>query len=153
MKRSNFFIPLKNDVKSDTGCVSANYMEKLGMVHQVGAGMYTHLPLGFTIIKNVKETLNKHLLKAGCAEHQFPSIQPLPLWEKSGRLGIFGNSIFTFKDQHDKGICLAPTHEILAAHTAKQFVRSYKDLPIRISQTHSKFRDEERPRRLTENKA
>lgn len=146
MKRSNFFIPMKKDSKADSNCKSCIYMEKLGMVHNVGAGMYTHLPLSFKIFQNVKDILNKHLLDAGCSLHQFSAIQPVNLWKDSGRFEIFGDSIFTLQDKHKKDICLAPTHEVMAAYTGKSFIKSYKDMPIRISQIQTKFRDETRPR-------
>jgi prolyl-tRNA synthetase len=145
MKRTNFFIPFKKNVNLD-GAASAVYMEKMGMTHAVGAGMYTHLPLGFRVFNNLKTVLNKHLYLAGCGQHQFPALQPLSMWEASGRLEIFGNSIFRFKDQHGKDVCVAPTHEVAAAFTARQFVTSYRDLPFRISQIQTKFRDETRPR-------
>ena len=146
MKRSHFFIPMKKEVKTDPSAKSAAYAERIGLAHMIGSGMYTHLPLGYKIFANLKAVLTRHLLAAGCAEHQFPAIQPLSVWKDSGRFEIFGSSIFVMKDQHGRDICLAPTHEVAAAYTAKCFIRSYRDLPVCISQIQTKFRDEARPR-------
>ena len=59
---------------------------------------------------------------------------------------MFGNSIFQLSDQHERPHVLAPTHEATAAETARAFVTSYRDMPIRISQIQIKYRDEARPR-------
>lgn len=148
MRRSNFFMPMRRQVVAGAGSSSksGDYFEQMGMVAKVGAGMYTHLPASFELFRNVKRTLNRHLLAAGCSEHQFPAIQPLSIWKESGRFETFGNIMFNFRDQHGKEVCLAPTHEVLAALTARQFIRSYRDMPVRISQIQTKFRDETRPR-------
>jgi prolyl-tRNA synthetase len=146
MRRSNYFMPMRRQRAARAGNKSGDYFEQMGMIAKVGAGIYTHLPAAFHLFRNVKATLNKHLLKAGCSEHQFPAIHPLNIWQESGRFETFGDIMFVFSDQHNKDMCLAPTHEILAALTAKQFIRSYRDLPVRISQIQTKFRDETRPR-------
>ena len=146
MKRSNFFLPMRREKAVGEPSKSGEYFERMGMVAKVGAGIYTHLPGAYKLFQNVRATLNSHLLKAGCSEHQFPAIQPLNIWKESGRFETFGNIMFSFRDQHDKDVCLAPTHEVLAALTAKQFIRSYRDMPVRISQIQTKFRDETRPR-------
>jgi len=149
MKRSNFFMPMRRDTSrtSPSATVKSDaYFDRLGYVHKIGAGIYTHLPAGHRLFGNVKSVLNRRLVAAGSAEHQFPAIHPTSIWKESGRFEKFGPIMFNFIDQHGKGVCLAPTHEILAAITAKQFVRSYRDLPIRITQTQTKFRDEKRPR-------
>lgn len=114
MKRSNFFLPMRCEKASGEPSKSGEYCERMGMVAKVEAGIYTHLPGAYKLFQNVRATLNSHLLKAGCSEHQFPAIQP--------------------------------THEVLAALTAKQFIRSYSDMPVRLSQIQTKFGDETQPR-------
>ena len=122
------------------------YFDRLGYDDKIAAGIYTHLPAGYRLFGNVKSVLNRHLAEAGSAEHQFPAIHPASIWRESGRFEKFGPIMFSFLDQHGNEKCLAPTHEILAAITAKHFVKSYRDMPIRITQTQTKFRDEKRPR-------
>jgi prolyl-tRNA synthetase len=146
MKRSDFFMPMRRNNTARAVSRSGDYFERMGMVAQVGSGLYTHLPGAFKLFANVKSKLNEHLLAAGCSEHQFPALQPLSIWKGSGRFEVFGDIMFNFRDQHGKDVCLAPTHEVLAALTAKQFIRSYRDMPVRISQIQTKFRDETRPR-------
>jgi prolyl-tRNA synthetase len=150
MKRSDFFMPMRRQMprQQGSGATAKNdvYLQQHGYIAQVGAGIYTHLPAGYKLFRNVKKTLSKYLLRAGCSEHQFPAIQPTAIWKESGRFETFGKIMFNFEDQHGRNVSLAPTHEVIAALTAKQFIHSYRDLPVRINQVQTKFRDETRPR-------
>ena len=147
MLRSALFAPIQREGKKDEASHSAYYFNKMGYTSAIGAGLYTHLPLGHILFNNVKNILNEELEKhAECSFHEFPGVAPEALWQESGRLELFGNSIFRYRDQHGKKMILAPTHEVTAAKTAAQHIRSYKELPVRISQIQNKFRDETRPR-------
>ena len=53
MKYSEFFIPTVKDVPSDAEIISHKLMIKAGMVKQSSAGIYSWLPLGFKVLKNV----------------------------------------------------------------------------------------------------
>lgn len=119
----------------------------MGYIAQVGAGLLTHLPLGLAAFNNLKSVLNRHLEElTNTSFHEFPALHPRSIWEKGGRLEKFGNGIFQLHDQHKRPMVLAPTHEVTAAELAAEFVRSYKELPIRISQVQIKYRGEARPR-------
>jgi len=147
MLRSSLFAPTQRSGKNDEKSHSAYYFRKMGYTASIGSGLYTHLPLGHILFNNVKAILNKELEElAQCSFHEFPGIAPEALWEESGRLELFGKSIFKYSDQHGKKMLLAPTHEVTAAATAAKLIRSHKELPIRISQIQNKFRDETRPR-------
>src|SRR5262249_10242583 len=107
----------------------------------------THLPLGYAAIDNLKRVLNRHLAElTNCSFHEFPALHPLSLWERSGRLEKFGDSIYRLKDQRSRSFLMAPTHEVTAADLPAKFIKSYRDLPVRISQIQIKYRDETRPR-------
>jgi prolyl-tRNA synthetase len=84
--------------------------------------------------------------KAGGQELMMPSLQPLELWEQSGRLASFGKTIFTVKDRKDHIIALGPTHEEIITDLVHRYVKSYRDLPVLPYQIQNKFRDEPRPR-------
>jgi len=147
MLRSALFAPVQRSGKKDEASHSAYYFSKMGYTSTIGAGLYTHLPLGHILFNNVKAVLNQELENlAQCSFHEFPGIAPEALWQTSGRLDLFGKSIFRYEDQHGKSMILAPTHEVTAAATAAQLIQSYKELPVRISQIQNKFRDETRPR-------
>ena len=149
MRRSACFIPTRHEAcpAADETSISAEYLERLGYVSPLASGLYTHLPLGFAAFENLKRILNAHLAEiAGCSFHEFPALHPVGLWERSGRLEKFGPSIFRLKDQRGRPFLLAPTHEVTAADTAARFIKSHRDLPVRISQIQTNYRDEVRAR-------
>lgn len=147
MRRSGLFAPVRRSRTALTEASSAEYLVEMGYIAQVGAGLLTHLPLGLAAFNNLRSVLNRHLEElANCSFQEFPALHPRAIWEKGGRLEKFGRGIFQLHDQHDRPMVLAPTHEVTAAELAAEFVRSYKELPIRISQIQIKYRDEARPR-------
>ncbi|GAI60536.1 unnamed protein product, partial [marine sediment metagenome] len=75
-----------------------------------------------------------------------PALQPLELWQKTGRDLAFGKSLFTFSDRRDRKLALGPTHEEVITKMASYNVRSYRDLPLLAYHIQTKFRDEPRPR-------
>jgi prolyl-tRNA synthetase len=147
MRRSALFCPVRREGRTDDFSNNSYYLERMGFIHPLAAGLYTHLPLGFKLFNNVKNVLRRNLHRiVPHSEHEFPALHPRKLWEDSGRLSVFGNSIFCLEDQHGRPHVMAPTHEATAAATARAFITSYKDMPIRISQIQIKYRDEPRPR-------
>ncbi len=75
-----------------------------------------------------------------------PALNPVELWQKSGREAAFGDNLFHLQDRKERGLVLAPTHEEVMALLASQHVQSYRDLPFMLYQIQTKFRDEPRPR-------
>ena len=75
-----------------------------------------------------------------------PVLQPVELWEKSGRGAAFGDNLFKLKDRKDRILALGPTHEEVVTDLASHYIQSYRDLPQRLYQIQTKLRDEPRPR-------
>ncbi|GAI67832.1 unnamed protein product, partial [marine sediment metagenome] len=84
--------------------------------------------------------------KAGGQELMMPALQPLELWQETGRDLAFSKSLFTFPDRRDRKLALGPTHEEVVAKMASYNVQSYRDLPLLVYHIQTKFRDEPRPR-------
>ena len=75
-----------------------------------------------------------------------PSVQPIELWQQTGRDVDYGKTMAVFKDRHDHLNVLAPTAEEVVTSVAAGEIKSYKQLPINLYQISFKFRDEFRPR-------
>lgn len=146
MRYSGFYIPTLRDDPKDVELVSHRLMLRAGMINQLGSGIYTKLPLFYRLFIKLWQIIREEMDRAGGNEMCFPAIHPSQLWRESGRWEAYGEDMFKFFDRHNREMCLAPTHEIAAAALVKPFVNSYRDLPIRIYQTQTKFRDEVRPR-------
>ena len=84
--------------------------------------------------------------KSKALEVLMPVAQPAEIWKESKRWEEYGPELLRFKDRHDRDFCLGPTHEEVITKIAKQYLRSYKQLPINLYQIQTKFRDEIRPR-------
>lgn len=147
MKQSQLLHPMRrSDSKADDACASSEYFDSKGYTTQLSAGIYTQLPMGYRLFGNVKTILNRELENVGVGLHHFPALHPRSIWEKSGRLASFGNTMFSFQDKDGRDWCLGPTEEVLAADLAGRFIKSYRDMPLIISQTQAKYRNEARPR-------
>jgi prolyl-tRNA synthetase len=116
------------------------------MIHQVAAGMYTYLPLGLRVLRKIEHIVHEEMEKLSAEELFMPVLQPLEMWQETGRDLAFGKSLFTLQDRKGRGLCLAPTHEEVITELVARNVKSYRDLPLYLYQIQTKFRDEPRPR-------
>lgn len=125
---------------------SHRLMLRAGLINQVSAGVYSYLPLAWRSLRKIEQIIREEMDNAGAQELRMPALQPLDLWQQSGRDNDMGATMFRFKDRRDRDMVLAPTHEELITNIVKASVNSYRDLPRMLYQIQTKFRDEERPR-------
>jgi len=116
------------------------------MIRQVAAGVYSYLPLAWRALKKIENIIREEMDKAGGQELMMPVLQPLELWQETGRDLAFGQGLFTLSDRRDRKLALGPTHEEVITELVKYNVQSYRDLPLLLYQIQTKFRDEPRPR-------
>ncbi|MDD2681859.1 MAG: His/Gly/Thr/Pro-type tRNA ligase C-terminal domain-containing protein, partial [Bacilli bacterium] len=84
--------------------------------------------------------------RIGAPELLMPSLQPKDLWVESDRWDDYGKELIRLSDRHDRDFCLGPTHEEVVTEIIRDYVTSYKKLPLALYQIQTKFRDEYRPR-------
>ncbi len=125
---------------------SHRLMLRAGMIHQVAAGVYSYLPLAWRSLRKIENIIREEMDAAGGQELMMPSLQPVELWEHTGRKAAFGDSLFSLEDRRGRPMVLAPTHEEVVTGIVKAHVQSYRDLPLILYQIQTKFRDEPRPR-------
>ena len=125
---------------------SHRLMLRAGMIHQVAAGVYSYLPLAWRSLRKIEDIIREEMDAAGGQELMMPSLQPVELWEHTGRKAAFGDSLFSLEDRRGRPMVLAPTHEEVVTGIVKAHVQSYRDLPLILYQIQTKFRDEPRPR-------
>ena len=117
-----------------------------GFIRQLASGIHTYLPLGWRILLKISNIIREEMDRINGQELLMPAISPKELWEESGRWQEYGDDMFRLKDRKDREYCLCPTHEEIVAETARNKIRSYRDLPQIWYQIQTKFRDEPRPR-------
>lgn len=143
MKISKSFIPTLKEVPSDAIIPSHILMLRSGMVRMLSAGIYSFLPLGYKVIKKISEIINDEMTAIGGQEFHLPALNPREIWEETGRVEAFGDTMFHLKN---RDYVLAPTHEEIMTYHAKGILKSYKDMPQIWYQIQTKFRNEARPR-------
>jgi len=116
------------------------------MIRQLTSGVYSYLPLAWRVLKKIESIIREEMDKAGGQELMLPALQPLELWQESGRDRAFGQGLFTLSDRRDRKLALGPTHEEVITKLVSSNVQSYRDLPLLLYQIQTKFRDEPRPR-------
>lgn len=124
---------------------------RAGFIRQLMAGVYSFLPMGERVLQKLTQIVREEMNRAGGQEVRMPALQPKELWEKQpasgpSRAEIYAPVLFALKDRRGREIVPGPTHEEVVTLLTMEFIRSYRDLPQRVYQIQTKFRDEPRPR-------
>ncbi|WP_353662409.1 proline--tRNA ligase [Hydrogenimonas sp. SS33] len=146
MRFSKMLIPTLKEAPKDAVLPSHIYLVRGGFIYQVASGIYDFLPLGKKVLDKVRAIVKEELDAAGCQEVQLGFVTPAELWKRSGRYEKYGAELLRFEDRKGNEFVLGPTHEEMMVEMVKQFVSSYKQLPLNLYQINLKFRDEARPR-------
>ncbi|MBK7632537.1 MAG: proline--tRNA ligase [Ignavibacteriales bacterium] len=143
MRLSKYFVPTLKEVPNDAVVISHILMLRTGMVRMLSAGIYSFLPLGYRVVKKVSEIIREEMDAISGQEFHLPALNPKEIWEETGRVEAFGDTLFHLKNRE---YVLAPTHEEIMTYHARNVVKSYKDMPQIWYQIQTKFRNESRPR-------
>ncbi|MBI3552914.1 MAG: proline--tRNA ligase [Elusimicrobia bacterium] len=146
MKLSRYLLPTLREAPSDADNVSAQLMQRAGMIRKVASGIYDWLPLGLRVLRKVEKIVREEMDAIGGQEVWLPVIQPKALWQETGRWGVYGKELLRLKDRKDAEFCFAPTAEEVITDLARKEIRSWRQLPAMFYQFGLKFRDEIRPR-------
>ena len=146
MRWSRYFIPTMKESPKDAETASHKLMFRAGCISKVSAGVYSYLPLGLRVLRNVERIVREEMNRTGALEVLLPALQPATLWKETGRWEKMGKDMVTFIDRHEREMILGPTHEEVITDLVRQYIRSWKHLPVTFYQIQTKFRDEIRPR-------
>ena len=146
MRLSQLFGKTQREIPAEADTISHQLMLRAGMIRQLTAGVYSYLPMALRSLRKIEDIIRDEMNKAGGQEICMPVLQPIELWEKSGRDVGFGKNLFRLFDRRERELALGPTHEEVIADLVGRSVQSYRDLPLLLYQFQTKFRDEPRPR-------
>ncbi len=146
MRLSRYFLPVLKETPSEAQIVSHRLMLRAGMIKQASSGIYSWLPLGLKVLKNIENTVHEEQARAGHIPILMPTLQSADLWRQSGRYDGYGEEMLRMKDRHGRDMLFTPTAEEMVTDIFRAHVSSYKDLPLTLYQVQWKFRDEIRPR-------
>jgi prolyl-tRNA synthetase len=145
MKRTQLYAPTLREAPNEAETTSHQWLVRSGYVRQLASGVYSYLPLGLRVKRNIEHIIREELNRIGGLEFELPSLQPADLWKATGRWNAIGTEMLRLRDRAGRELCLGMTHEEIFASLAKE-LRSYKELPAIWYQIAKKFRDEPRPR-------
>jgi prolyl-tRNA synthetase len=146
MKLSKMLISTLREVPGEAEIASHKLMLRAGMIRKSATGIYTFMPNGVRVLKNVENIVREEMDRAGAQEFLASALIPADLWQESGRWDVFGPEMFRVKDRNGRDFCLGPTHEEIFTDLARNEIKSYKQLPLNLYQIQTKYRDERRPR-------
>ncbi len=146
LRMSSLFVRTLREDPADAEVPSHRLLVRAGYIRRVAPGMYTWLPLGLRVLRNIEKIVREEMDGMGAQELQFPALLPREPYEATGRWTEYGDSIFRLKDRKGGDYLLGPTHEELFTLVVKDLYSSYKDLPVWLYQIQTKYRDEARPR-------
>ncbi len=149
MRWSQTLLPTLKETPSDAEVPSHQLMLRAGLIRQLMAGAYTYLPLGLRSLKKAEAIVREEMDAAGGIEIFMPALQPIDLFERTGRKDAFGNVLINFQVRRgDRTVHLAlgPTHEEVVTDLVSRHISSYRQMPLTLYQIQTKFRNEERPR-------
>jgi len=142
-RASQLFLPTLRDAPADADAASHKLLVRGGFIRQVGAGLWTFLPLGWRVHQKVVQIIREEIDAIGGQEMLEPMLTPAELWETSGRIRI--PQVFRLKDRAGRDFILGFTHEETMTFHARE-LQSYKELPQVWYHFSTKERDEPRAR-------
>ena len=146
LRMSTLFLRTLREDPSDAEVPSHRLLVRAGYVRRVAPGIFTWLPLGWKVLRNVERIIREEMDAAGFQEVHFPALLPREPYEQTGRWTEYGDTLFRLRDRRQADYLLGPTHEELFTLLVKEMYGSYRDLPLSLYQIQTKFRDEARPR-------
>src|ERR1700694_4704106 len=142
-RASQLFFPTPRGAPADAESVSHKLLVRGAFIRQVGAGLWTFLPLGWRVHEKIVQIIREEMDAIGAQEMLMPVLTPAELWKTTGRYDI--PELFKLRDRNDREFVLPLTHEETVTFHARE-MQSYRDLPQMLYHFQTKDRDEARPR-------
>ncbi len=146
LRMSTLFLRTLREDPADAEVPSHRLLVRGGYVRRIAPGIFSWLPLGYIVYRNIERIVRDEMNAAGFQEVHFPSLLPREPFEQTNRWNEYGDTLFRLQDRKKVDYLLGPTHEEMFTLMVKSEYSSYKDLPLCIYQIQTKFRDEARPR-------
>ncbi|MBC6764053.1 proline--tRNA ligase [Corynebacterium sp. LK22] len=145
-RMSQLFLRTLREDPADAEVPSHKLLVRAGYIRRTAPGVYSWLPLGLKVLRNVEKVVREEMEGIGAQELAFPALLPREPYEATNRWTEYGPELFRLKDRKGADYLLGPTHEEMFALAVKDLFSSYKDFPTTLFQIQTKYRDEARPR-------
>ena len=146
MRMSRMFSKTLREAPNGADTKGYEYLLRAGYIRQMGAGIFSLLPLGFRATEKIKGIIRSEMEAIGAEEMEMPVVNPADIWKETGRYYSIDKEMSRFKDRNNRDMVLAMTHEEAVTDIARGEIDSYKRLPLLVYQMQTKWRDDPRPR-------
>jgi prolyl-tRNA synthetase len=146
MRMSQLFSQTIRETPSDAEIASHRLLLRAGFIRQLGAGIFTYLPLAKRSLTKIENILREEINAIGGQEIMMPAVHPAEIWQQTGRWYQIGSEMGRFKDKNDHDMVLSMTHEEVIASLVRDEIHSYRQLPQLLYHIQTKWRDDPRPR-------
>ena len=146
MRMSRLFSRTLREAPASAESKGYEYLLRAGYIRQLGAGIFSSLPLGLRTVRKIEKIIREEIDAIGGQEIQMPLVNPADIWKETGRYYSIDKELSRFEDRTGRDMVLAMTHEEAVTDIARGEIDSYKRLPSLVYQIQTKWRDDPRPR-------
>ncbi len=146
MRMSNMFSRTLREAPSGADSKGYEYLLRAGYIRQLGAGIFSLLPLGFRATRKIEGIIREEMERIGAQEILMPVVNTADIWKETGRYYSIDKEMSRFEDRNGRDMVLAMTHEEAVTDLARGEIDSYRRLPLLVYQIQTKWRDDPRPR-------
>jgi len=146
MRMRQLFSQTLRESPADAEVESHKLLVRAGFIRQLGAGIYSNLPLAKRTLDKIENILREEINVIGGQELALPIVHPAEIWKETNRYYEIGSEMSRFQDRKGADMVLAMTHEEIVADLTRKLIQSYRQLPLLVYQIHTKWRDDPRPR-------
>lgn len=145
MRQTHLFTKTRRDAPKDEVSKNAQLLIRAGYIHKEMAGVYAYLPLGLRVLEKIKQVVREEMNAINSQELIMTALQKKELWERTGRWDDSVVDVW-FKSELKAGgeVGFGWSHEEPIGEMMKNYVTSYKDLPVSVYQFQTKLRNEMR---------
>lgn len=146
MRMSKLFSQTLREAPAETEIISHQLLLRAGFIRQLGAGIFSYLPLARRSMTKLENIMREEINAIGGQELTMPVIHPADIWKETERWYQIGTEMGRFKDKSGRDMVLAMTHEEIVTDLVRKEIRSYRQLPALVYHIQTKWRDDPRPR-------
>jgi prolyl-tRNA synthetase len=145
MRQSHLFTKTRKDAPKDEVAKNAQLLIRAGFIHKEMAGVYAYLPLGLRVLEKIKQIVREEMNGINSQEIIMTSLQRKDLWERTHRWDDEVVDVWFKSHLKDGGeVGFGWSHEEPIGEMMKNYLSSYKDLPVSVYQFQTKLRNEKR---------
>ena len=141
MRQSKLFTKARREAPADEVSKNAQLLVRAGYVHKEMAGVYSYLPLGRRVLENIERIVREEMDAIGGQEIRMAILHPSEPWKQTGAWDSV-DVVFRIASRTEKEYTVGQSEEEIVTPIAREYLASYKDLPVAIYQIGQKYRDE-----------